>query len=387
VRVALVHDWLTGLRGGERVLDELAALWPEADLYTLVHVPGSTTERIDALRIHTSPLARLPGAARHYRKLLPLHPFAVRRLRIEGYDLVLSVHHAVAKGARIAPGTPHLCYCLTPMRYVWDQIDAYLGRGPRRALAAPLVAALRRFDRATAGPEQVSRFVASSRTVAARVQSHYGRRASVVNPPIDTDRFQPDGRRPGDFYLLVSAFVPYKRDEVAIEAFARLGRRLVVVGDGPRRAALARRAPRGVEFVGRVPEAEMPALFARCRALVHPQEEDFGIAAVEVQAAGRPVIAFGRGGATETVLPLQGPPDAAARATGVWFDAQTPESLAAAVHRFEAAEGFFDSKLIRSHAERYSAPRFRDEIQREARSLLELDPREASAQAARVPRT
>jgi glycosyltransferase involved in cell wall biosynthesis len=371
VRVALIHDWLTGLRGGERVLDELLAVWPEADVFTLVHVPGATTARIDARVRGTSPLQRVPGAGRHWRKLLPLHPFAARRLHVRGYDLAVSVHHAVAKAAAIAPATPHLCYCLTPMRYVWDQADAYLGRGPRRLLAAPLAAALRRFDRRTAGPGQVDRFVAISQAVAERIRRHYGRPASVVHPPVDTDRFQPDGRPPDDFYLLVSAFVPYKRDDLAIEAFARLGRRLVVVGDGPGRAALARRAPRHVEFTGRLPEAEMPRLFARCRALVQPQEDDFGITAVEVQAAGRPVVAFGRGGALDTVVPLAGPPDAAARATGVWFDEQTPEALVRALHRFEAAEGFFDAKAIRSHAERFSAPRFRAEIEREAVSLLE----------------
>jgi len=371
MRVALIHDWLTGLRGGERVLDELLAVWPDADVHTLVHVPGTTTARIDARVRATSPLQRVPGAGRHWRKLLLLHPWAARRLRVEGYDLAISVHHAVAKAARIDPRTPHLCYCLTPMRYVWDQADAYLGRGVRRAAAAPLVAALRRFDRAYAGPAQVDRYVAISRAVAERVQDRYGRPAAIVHPPVDTEAFQPDGRPPDDFYLLVSAFVPYKRDDLALAAFARLGRRLVVVGDGPGRAALARRAPRHVEFTGHVERAELVRLAARCRALVQPQEEDFGITALEVQAAGRPVIAFGRGGARDTVLPLGGPPDAAARATGVWFDEQTPEALVRAVHRFEAAEGFFDPKAIRGHAERFSAPRFRAEIEREATLLVE----------------
>jgi glycosyltransferase involved in cell wall biosynthesis len=373
VRVALVHDWLTGLRGGERVLDELAGLWPDADLYTLFHVPGATTARIDALRVHVSPLDRIPGSGRHYRKLLPLHPWAARRLRIEDCDVVLSVSHAVAKAVRIAPGIPHLCYCLTPMRYVWDQIDTYLGRGPRRVLAAPLVAALRRFDRGTSGPQQVTRFVAISRAVAERVRRHYGRDASVLYPPIDTDRFRPNGRAPDDFYLLVGAFVPYKREDLAVETLGRLGRRLVVVGEGPRRSVLERRAARCVEFTGRVSDAEIAELYARCRALLYPQEEDFGLCALEAQASGRPVIAFGRGGATETVLPLQGPPDAAARATGVWFDAQTPDALVRAVHRFEAAEPFFDPKLIRSHAERFATPRFLEEIRREVHALLDGD--------------
>ena len=370
MRVALVHDWLTGLRGGERVLDELAGLFPAADLFTLVHVPGSTTPRIDALRIHTSPLQRWSGSARHYRELLPLLPWAVRQLRIDGYDLVISVHHAMAKAARIAPGTPHLCYCLTPMRYAWDATDVYLGRGLRRALAAPLLAGLRRFDRASATPERVTRLVAISEYVRERTRRHWGRDAGIVYPPVDVETFRPDGRPPDDFYLLVGAFVPYKRADLAIEAFASLGRRLVVVGDGPLRAALARRVLPGVELLGRVSEPELAKLYARCRALVYPQEEDFGIAALEAQASGRPVIAFGRGGAVETVLPATGPPDMACRATGVFFETQSHGAIIDAVQRFEDAEPFFDAKLIRSHAERFSATRFRDEFMRVVRATL-----------------
>jgi glycosyltransferase involved in cell wall biosynthesis len=374
VRVALVHDWLTGLRGGERVLDVLAGLWPDAELYTLFHVPGATTPRIDALRVRTSPLGRIPGSGRHYRKLLPLHPWAARQLRVEECDLVVSVSHAVAKAVRVGSGIPHLCYCLTPMRYVWDQIDVYLGRGPRRVLAAPLVAALRRFDRLSSRPSQVTRFLAISRAIAERVRRHYGRDAAVLYPPIDTETFHPNGRSPEDFYLLVGAFVPYKREDLAIETLGRIGRRVIVVGEGPRRDTLQRSAARCVEFTGRVPDAELADLYARCRALLYPQEEDFGLCALEAQACGRPVIAYGRGGATETVLPLRGAPDAAAGATGVWFEAQTEDALVGAIHRFEAAEPFFDPKLIRSHAERFSTPRFLEEFQREVHALLEGAP-------------
>jgi glycosyltransferase involved in cell wall biosynthesis len=366
VRVALVHDWLTGMRGGERVLDELAGLFPDADLYTLVYVPGSTSERIERRRIVASPLSRLPGAARHYRKLLPLFPWAIERFALRGYDLVLSSSHAVAKGIRPPPGAVHVSYCFTPMRYVWDQADAYLGRGWRRALATPLVEYLRRFDRRTSTPDRVHRFVAISTCVAERIRRHYGRDSTIVYPPVDLERLQPDGAPPDDFYLLVGGFVPYKREDVAIEAFRRLGRPLVVAGDGPLRPALAAGAPPNVRFTGRIPDAELTRLYARCRALVYPQDEDFGIVAVEAQACGRPVLAFGRGGATDTVVPLGG----GAAPTGVFFDAQTPDALAAAVQRFEAAAGAFDARAIRRHAEGFGSERFRREILDEVRAAM-----------------
>jgi glycosyltransferase involved in cell wall biosynthesis len=357
MKVALVHDWCTGLRGGERVLHEHATLFPEADLYTLVYRPGTTTPRIDALTVHESPLGRLPGAERHYRKLLPLFPWAVSRLRVAPCDLVLSSSHAVAKGVRPPPGAVHLCYCFTPMRYVWDQADAYLGRGLRRALAWPLAASLRRWDRRTSGPDRVHRFVAISEAVADRVRRHYGRRASVIHPPVDVDRFAPRPEGPEDFYLLVGGFVPYKREDLALEAFRGLGRPLVVVGDGPGRRRLEAKAPPRTRFLGRVDDAILADLYARCRALVYPQEEDFGIVPVEAMAAGRPVLAYGAGGALDTVIP---PGDPAGRApTGLLFRPQRPEALADAVRRFEADPGRFEPAAIRAWAERFAAPRYR----------------------------
>lgn len=373
VRVALVHDWLTGMRGGERVLDVLATHYPDAELYTLIHVPGATSPAIERLRIHSSPLSALPGAARHYRKLLPLFPWAIERFVLEGFDLVLSTHHAVAKGVRTAPGVRHLCYCFTPMRYVWDQTDAYLGRGLRRAIAAPLLRGLRRFDVRTSTPDRVTRFVAISHTVADRITRHYGRRAAIVYPPIDVERIRPSGRPPEDFYLLVGGFVPYKREALAIEAFRRLGRRLVIAGDGPMRRRLAAGAPPNVTFTGRVSDDVLADLYARCRALVYPQEEDFGIVAVEAQAAGRPVIAFGRGGAAETVVPLAGSAENAPSATGLHFAEQHASCLVAAIERFEAQEARFDGAAIRRHAERFAVPRFRDEIGAEIARCLAGD--------------
>ena len=360
MRVALVHDWLTGLRGGERVLHEHATLYPEADLYTLVHLPGTTTDRIEALPIHTSGLSRLPGVERHYRKLLPLFPQAIERLRVQDCDLVLSSSHAVAKGIRSPRGATHLCYCFTPMRYVWDQADAYLGRGLGRALSAPLVASLRRWDVRTSGPERVHRFIGISETVAERIRRHYGRSAGVIYPPVDVHRFTSQPDRVEDWYLLVGGFVPYKREDVAIEAFRALGAPLRIAGDGPTRAALERRAPPNVRFLGRVSDPELAELYSRCRALIYPQEEDFGIVPVEAQAAGRPVIAYGAGGATETVVPLKDPRGRAP--TGIWFTPQTPAGLAGAVHQFEDARAAFDPNAIRAHAAAFSADRYRSEM-------------------------
>ena len=360
MKIALVHDWVTGMRGGERVLHELAAVFPGSDLYTLVHRPGATSDRIDAMRVVESGIARLPGGRRHFRKLLPVLPWFVERFRFEGYDAVLSSSHAVAKGVLAPPGTPHVCYCHTPMRYVWDHCEAYLGRGVRRTLADPLVRWLRRWDRGSSGPDRVTRFVANSRTVAERVHRHYGREARVVYPPVDLEAFRPDGGAPEDYYLMVSSFVPYKREELAVEAFRNLDRPLLIAGDGPRRERVRSGSPPNVVFLGRIPDAALAALYARCRAFVHPQEEDLGIAALEAQASGRPVIAFGRGGATETVVPIGDP--SGAPATGVFFREQTVRALEAAVREFEQAEARFDPRAIRAHAERFGASRFRREI-------------------------
>jgi len=371
MRIALVHDWLTGMRGGERVLEQLVEEFPQADLYTLIHLPGSVTPTIEARPIRVSPLSRLPGVARYYRALLPLFPWAIRRFDLSAYDLVISCSHAVAKGVRTGPNTVHLCYCLTPMRYIWDQADAYLGRGPKRWLATPLLAALRAFDRATSDARAVSGFVAVSAAVRDRIARHYGRDASVVYPPAEpVTRGTPSARTStarGD-YLMVASFVPYKREDVAIDAFRGLDRHLVVAGDGPLRNQLARNAPDNVEFVGRVSDAALHELYANCRALLYPQEEDFGIIAVEAQWAGRPVIAFAAGGALETVrVDGQAP-------TGIHFGPQTPRALRAAIRRFEANEASFDPAHIRSWAGRFANQRFREALRHEVEKLLELCP-------------
>ena len=352
-RVALVHDWLTGMRGGERCLEVFCELFPDAPLYTLLHVPGSVSAVIERRRIVTSFVQRLPRAATRYRRYLPLFPAAVRGLDLTGYDLVISLSHCVAKGVRVPSGALHLCYCFTPMRYVWDLEADYArdaGRLTRLALP-PLAAALRRWDRRTAG---VDGFVAISRHIADRIRRVYGRTADVIHPPVDTARFRV-AADVDDYYLVVSALVPYKRVDLAVAAAGRLGRRLVVVGSGPEERRLRAQAGAGVTFVGWRTDAEVAALYARCRAVLFPAVEDYGIVPLEAAAAGRPTIALARGGALETMTALDGgdePP------TAVFFAEQTVDALADAILRFEAARHRFDPQALRERAARFDRPLF-----------------------------
>jgi glycosyltransferase involved in cell wall biosynthesis len=303
-RVVLVHDWLTGMRGGEKVLESLCRLFPAAELVTLVHKPGSVSSLIADRRIRTSFVQWLPQATRRYRHYLPLFPTAVECLDLDDADLVVSTSHCAAK-AVVAPGRAvHVCYCHSPMRYAWDQFEAYFG--PARlgasgsAAVRPVMNWLARWDRATAN--RVDHFVANSRFVAGRIERYYNRRASVLYPPVDTRFFTPgDGLR-GPYFLVVSALVPYKRIEIAIGAAQQMGARLKIVGTGPDEAALRARAGSGVEFLGALSPEDLRAAYRGATALVLPAEEDFGIAPVESMACGRPVVALGRGGATETVV-------------------------------------------------------------------------------------
>ena len=360
VRVALVHDWLTGMRGGERCLEVFCELFPEADLFTLLHVPGSVSPVIEARRIVTSFIQRMPDARRRYRHYLPLFPAAIRGLDLSGHDLLLSSSHAVAKGARVPPGALHVCYCFTPMRYVWDLYDEYFG--PRAGLATrllmpPVAAALRRWDRRTAAG--VHHFVAISRFVADRIRRAYGRQADVIYPPVDVSRFRVE-ESPGDFYLVVSALTPYKRVDLAVEAANRLGRRLVIVGTGPEEGRLRAMAGHTVELLGWRDDAETAELYARCRALIFPTLEDFGITPLEAMAAGRPVIALGQGGALETVVP----PGGSEPATGLFFERQNAESLVAAIRRFESGSIRFEPKALRRRAEAFDRPLFMERMER-----------------------
>ena len=368
-RVALVHDWLTGMRGGERVLERVARCFPEADLFTLVWRRGAVSAELERYRIRTSFLDRFPAADTHYRWFLPLFPRAIESLDLSGYDAVVSVSHAVAKGARARRGAPHLSIVLTPMRYVWDLEAQYFPPGrfpwPLSAYVRRTCGRLREWDRATAG--RPSSLVAISQHVAERIRRHWGRDSHVLYPHVDIERFSPrSGER--SYYLLAGAFAPYKRLDLALAAFARLGRPLLVVGGGQEEAKLHALAPRGTEFRSGVTDAELARLLAGARALLFPGEEDFGIMPLEAMASGTPVIAFGRGGALETVG-RGGAPDALAKVAagglarvpgGMLFGTQTADAVAAAVAAFE--KDSFDPAVLVELARPFSGERFDAEI-------------------------
>ena len=370
MKVALVHDWLTGMRGGERVLERVAALHPTATIHTLVWKRGSVSPAIESHPIVTSFLQRLPGAERRYRWFLPLFPRAIESFDLSGYDVVISTSHAVAKSAITAPGAFHLSYVFTPMRYVWDLEQAYFPPGrfpwPLSWYVRRTCARLRSWDRDTsARPDAL---LADSAHVAERIRRQWGREAKVLYPPVDVDRFRvrdPRGPRgTEDHYLLAGAFAPYKRADLALETCARLGRRVLVTGAGPEEARLRRFAAPGTEFRGWVAEAELRAVYAGARALLFPGEEDFGIVPLEALASGTPVIAFGRGGALETVGRGASPAALACVSAGgvarvpggVLFGTQTVAGLAEAIETFERES--FDPVELRSLALPFAAEEF-----------------------------
>ncbi|MQA29803.1 MAG: glycosyltransferase [Luteitalea sp.] len=354
MRIALVHDWLTGMRGGEKALEVMCERWPDAELFTLFHLPGSVSSIIERRPIHTSFIQRLPRVTDYYRHYLPLFPMAVEQFNFDRFDVVLSTSHCAVKSV-VTPGrAKHICYCLTPMRYAWDQFAAYFG--PERlgrsgsALMRPIMARLARWDRDTA--DRVDRYVAISHYVAGRIGRYYNREASVVYPPVDTTFFRPDDPAPERGGLVVSALVPYKRVDVAIDACALAGVPLTIVGDGPERAALERRAGGRAEFLGRLADDQVREHYRRAGVVLLPGEEDFGIVPLEAQACGRPVVALGRGGARETVIDNE---------TGLLVEDPSPQAFAKAID--DALMRPFDPAVIRRHAEHFSRERFGDEIE------------------------
>jgi len=364
IRLALVHDWLTGLRGGEKCLDVLCQRFPNAPLITLLHRRGSTTPAIERMNIKASWLNRVPAIERHYRWWLPLMPLAVESLPIPAStELVVSFSHAVAKGVIAPRGVPHVSYCFTPMRYAWDLREDYFGQ-PARRRWSPLAAArnvaldrIRDWDRDAA--ERVSHFIAISQTIADRIQRCYGRASTIIFPPADTDYYTPDDTvARGDDYLVVSALVPYKRIDLAIAACSQTNRRLTIIGAGPERARLEKLAGPSVRFLGWQSDEVIRDHLRSCRALLFPGHEDFGIVPVEAQACGAPVIALARGGATETVLPA----DDSTTGTGVFFDTPSTDALVASMEWLESRPERLDPDLARRQAERFAASRYEQQM-------------------------
>jgi glycosyltransferase involved in cell wall biosynthesis len=348
-RVAITTDWLVSFGGAERVLTELLRLYPDAPIHTSVHDPAALPPECRGWNVVPSFLQRLPLSRRYHRALLPLMPAAFESFDLSGYDVVLTTASAFAKGVVTQPGVPNVCFCHTPPRYLWDQFHEQTRHLRGRALLSAVATGLRLWDRVAA--DRVDHFVANSALTAARIEKYYRRASVVVHPPVDTSQFRPSGRAPEDFFLVVARLVRYKRIDLAVEAATRRGWPLVVVGEGPELPRLRAIAGPTVRFLGRRADAEVAELYASCRAFLFPGLEDFGIAPVEAQAAGRPVVAFGRGGATETVVDGE---------TGVLFDEQSVDALIEAVERL-AAIGI-DPAACRTNAMQFDAAVFRERI-------------------------
>ena len=355
-RVALVHDWLTGMRGGEKVLAAIAELYPAAPIFSLLHARGSVSPDIERHDVRTSFVQRLPRAARHYRQLLPLFPAAVELFDLDAFDLVISTSHCAVKSA-IRPGRAvHVCYCHSPMRYAWDQFDAYFGPAQvgkaKSRLLRPVMAALARWDASTAG--RVDSYLANSQYVAGRIRRYYNRGSTVVYPPVDTDFYRPnaDRRQTRSGFLIVSALAPYKRLDVAIKACQQLGAPLTVIGTGPERAKLERLAGPGVTFLGWQSNEQIRDRYRTAEAALLPGAEDFGIVPVEAQACGCPVVALAEGGAVETVVDGK---------TGVLVHASSSEAFADGISRVRNLN--IDESALRAHAEGFSREQFLSRFQ------------------------
>ncbi|GAA0588633.1 glycosyltransferase family 4 protein [Craurococcus roseus] len=366
MKVAVVHEWLDCYAGSERVLEQLLEIWPEADLFAVCDfVPAGERAFLRGKPVRTTFIQRLPFARRCFRMFLPLMPLAIEQLDLSGYDLVVSSSHAVAKGVLTGPGQLHVSYIHSPMRYAWDLQHQYLRqsgmeRGLKGALTRLLLHGLRIWDRSSAAGVDV--MVANSGYIADRIRKAWRREALVVHPPVDVAGFPPNGARRGDHYVVASRMVPYKRVDLVVEAFRAMpSRRLVVLGDGPewkRVQAAAAGAP-NIELRGRVPQADLVEAVRTARAFVFAAEEDFGIAMVEAQACGTPVIAYGRGGARDIV---RAPPDP--EPTGLFFAEQSAAAIAAAVERFEALPRGISAADCRANAQRFGRERFKNAMRR-----------------------
>ncbi len=351
MKVALVHDWLNQVGGAESVLENLASLFPDAPVYTSIYSPGAMPSAYRQWDIHTTWMNRLPGIKRHHQPFLPLYPLAFEGLDLSQYDVVLSNKSGFCHGIITPPETLHICYCLTPTRYVWRYHDYARREGLgqlSRLILPPLVFALRMWDRLAA--DRVDRFIAISTEIQRRISKYYGRASEIIYPPVDMSRFNP-ATSPDDYFLVVGRQVPYKRIDLAVQACTQLGLPLKVSGSGRDHDRLKAMAGPTVEFLGHVPDDELPDLLAQCRAFLFPGAEDFGIAPVEAMAAGRPVVAYAYGGALDTVIE---------RVSGTLFHEQTVESLCNALQSFDPEA--YDPWTVRHHAEQFDAVVFQQKI-------------------------
>ncbi len=382
-KIAIVHDWLTGMRGGEKCLEVFCELFPEATVFTLIHDKGSVSRTIEEMDIRTSFLQKVPGISKSYRSFLPFFPKAIESFDLTGYDLVLSSSHCAAKGVKIPQGALHICYCYTPVRYAWKFFDEYFSNesSPKRWVISQIMKRFKKWDLKT--NKRIDYFIAISDNVKNRISKYYDRKADVIYPPVDvrvrttvrgavggTASFWPKRGCPPhcpphfeeEFYLMVSALVPYKRVDLAVKAFSESKKRLLVVGDGGELNALKKIAGDNVEFVGWVGDEDLKGYYSACKALIFPGEEDFGIVPLEAQAYGKPVIAYGAGGALETIVPFEGKQEGS-DATGVFFEEQTTASLNEAVSVLEKNRGSFYPDKIKANAVRFGRDRFKKEIE------------------------
>jgi glycosyltransferase involved in cell wall biosynthesis len=360
-RVAIIHDWLTGMRGGEMVLEAIVELFDAPELFTLVCDEAEISTQLRSLPRQVSWLQKIPGAVRRYRHLLPLMPAAIESFDLGGYDLVVSSSHCVAKGVRKSPEAVHLSYVHAPMRYMWERYDDYFGPGRAslavRAAARGVRPYLQGWDRRVSSAERVDRLVANSRFIAGQIERAYGREAAVVNPFADLSLFSAIRDSRANYYLMVGAFAPNKRVDLAIEAFNRLELPLLIVGSGQEEARLRKMAGTTVQMLGKKSREEIATLYAGCKAFIFPGIEDFGITPLEAMASGRPVVAYGEGGATETVNAQ----------TGILFSPQSVAGLMAAVRKIEEGESSFEPAACRARAANFSRERFQRELLAEIR--------------------
>ena len=361
MKIALVHDWLNGMRGGEKVLLEICRLFPQADIFTLSHIPGNMHPDIERHRIFSSVIDKFPGGRTYYRKFLPVMPILLENFDFTGYDLVISTSHCVAKGAIPRPDAVHISYIHSPMRYIWDLHFAYFPKHQGNVLARMTYRAVASYLRAwdVASSTRVDHFIANSTYVQKRINKYYRRQAEVIHPPVEVDQFRVSDAI-DDYYVLFSSFVPYKRHDLAIEAFNRLGAKLKVIGSGPGKKKLQRLAHKNIEFLGWVDNDALKTILSRARALVFPALEDFGMIPVEANASGLPVIAFGAGGVLDSLVPLQPEHNGAVQPTGLFFHEQSVPAIVQAVQRFERHERHFqDRQAIRQATFRFQPSLFR----------------------------